>query len=129
MATRSASKNSQLSGQMLQAIMNKLQEQDARIASLIDTKASTKPAVAAKAAPELEIEVTKGNYGTGLVLRFGGKKSGRFLYGTEWELIKKHAAEIDAAFRNASEIDNSTTTHRAESNLGPHFPRGQIILE
>jgi hypothetical protein len=102
MSTKSAKSNVSLEA-TLNAIMGKLAQQDERLngmATLISA-APAKPApkvMPAKAAQELSISSYSGKHGNGLLIKFGSAKWGLMIYPEQWELIKKHAGEINNAF-------------------------------
>jgi hypothetical protein len=104
MATRSSSKNTQISEATLQAILGKLQQQDkviAGMAQLIEAngKPAAKTAAAKPTPPALSIEAYNGKHGAALLLKTNGSKWGVMLYPETWSLIKAHGAEIEAAFK------------------------------
>jgi hypothetical protein len=89
-----------ISADTLTAILSRLDQQGAALTSLVDTKASVKPAVPAKAPkPALSIEAYAGKHGPALLLKVNGAKWGVMLYRETYELMKAHAADIEAAFK------------------------------
>jgi hypothetical protein len=106
MATKSAQKAIDLS-QVLGALAAGMNKQNELLASLVTTQtakpttekpAPTKVVAAAKGVPEVSVTSYAGKHGNGLLIKFGSAKWGLMIYPEQWELIKRHAAEINNAF-------------------------------
>jgi hypothetical protein len=98
MPVKSKVANTQLSNEMIQALLQKVDLQSKQIASLMTTQPAAKVMPAKVTPPALSIEAYQGKRGAGLIIKTNGSKWGSMVYPEQWELIKKHAGEINSAF-------------------------------